>query len=123
MAYIRSYLVIIILLLVIAIINNVVMYYKCYLNNNLNDPFVPENTGVYRINVYYNKYRTPQDTNRGIHDEIWPAIQPFKDSNHGKYVVTVNRPTSQEYRQISELANYQNLKTESNDVPSQSNEA
>lgn len=110
MAYVRTYLLIVIILLVIAVLNNVVMYYKCYLNNNLDDPFIPENAGVYRINIYYNKYRTPQDTTTGIHDQIMPLLQKFKDSNAGKYVVTVNRPNGQEYRQISELANYQDLK-------------
>lgn len=110
MAFIESYVVVLVLLLVVAVINNVVMYYKCYLNNDIDDPFIPENTGVYRINIYYNKYRTPDDLSKGIHEEIKPFIQPFKDQTYGKYVVTENRPSKQEYRQISMLANYDDLK-------------
>jgi hypothetical protein len=106
MAFVRTYLVVIVLLLVIAVINNVIMYYKCYLNNNLEDPFIPENTGVYRVNIYYNKYRTPQD---GIHKEIQPFLQPFVDQSYGRYVVTENRPSKQQYRQISMLSNYQKM--------------
>ena len=105
MTYVRGYLTIVIILLCIAIINNVIMYYKCYVNNNLDDPFVPENVGVYRVNIYYNKYRYPGD---GINEEISPYITPFKDKTFGKYVVTQNRPTQLEYQQISKLGNFQN---------------
>ena len=94
----------VIILLCIAIINNVIMYYKCYVNNNLNDPFIPENIGVYRLNVYYNKYHFPD--NGGIQTELQQYIDPFKNKTFGKYVVTYNRPTQLEYQQISELGNY-----------------
>lgn len=102
---IRTYLLLFIILLCVSIINNVIMYYKCYVNNELSDPFVPENIGVYKINVYYNKYRYP---GIGIGDEIKPFIDPFKDKTFGRYVVTYNKPTEREYQQISKLGNYQN---------------
>jgi hypothetical protein len=60
---------------------------------------------VYRINIYYNKYRYP-DT--GIKDELKQHIDPFKDKTFGKYVVSYNKPTQLEYEQISKLGNYQN---------------
>lgn len=102
---VRTYLLLVIILLCIAIINNVVMYYKCYITDNLSDPFVPENVGVYRINVYYNKYQYP---GQGIGDEIKPFVGPFKDKTFGRYVVTYNKPSQLEYQQISKLGNYQN---------------
>ena len=104
MTSIRGYLLIVIVLLCLAIVNNVIMYYKCYVNNNLDDPFVPENVGVYRINIYYNKYTYPND---GIGEEIKPYLNPFKDKTFGKYVVTYNKPTQLEYQQVSKLGNYQ----------------
>lgn len=100
-----SYFVFVIFLLCVSIINNVFMYCKCYLNNDLNDPFVPENVGVYRINIYYNKHIYPGD---GIYNEIQPYIGPFKDKMFGKYVVTYNKPNSLEYQQVSRLGNFQN---------------
>ena len=105
MMSVRTYLVFVIILLCITIINNVIMYYKCYVNNELNDPFIPENIGVYRINVYYNKHKNP---GVGIRDEIKKYIDPFKDKTFGEYVVTYNKPTQLEYQQISKLGNYQN---------------
>lgn len=102
---VRTYLIIVIILLCIAVINNVIMYYKCYVNNDLNDPFIPENMGVFRINVYYNKSRYP---GAGIREEIKQYIDPFKDKAFGKYVVSYNKPTQLEYQQISQLGNYQN---------------
>lgn len=102
---VRAYLMLVIVLLCIAIINNVVMYYKCYVNNQNNDPFVPENVGVYRINVYYNKYTYPES---GIYNEMKEYIDPFKDKYFGRYVVTYNKPSTLEYQQISKLGNYQN---------------
>lgn len=104
MTDVRTYLLIVIILLCIAIINNVVMYYKCYVHNDLSDPFIPENVGVYKINVYYNKYQYPWD---GIGDEIKPFIDPFKDKTIGRYVVAYNKPSQLEYQQISKLGNYQ----------------
>jgi hypothetical protein len=101
---VRTYLIFVIILLCIAIINNVIMYYKCYMNNDLNDPFIPENMGVFRINVYYNKSRYPD---AGIRDEIKQYIDPFKDKTFGKYVISYNKPTQLEYQQISKLGNYQ----------------
>lgn len=98
-----TFLLLVIVLLCVAIVNNVVMYYKCYVNNDINDPFVPENVGVYRINIYYNKYIYP-----GIGDEIKPFIEPFKNSTFGKYVITYNKPTPLEYQQISKIGNFQN---------------
>ena len=102
---VRTYLIIVIILLCVAIINNIIMYHKCYINNELSDPFVPENVGIYRINVYYNKFNDP---NNGIGDEIKPFISPFKDKTFGKYVITYNKPSSLEYEQISKLGNYKN---------------
>lgn len=102
---IRTYLVFVIILLCIAIINNVIMYHKCYLNNNINDPFVPENIGVYRVNVYYNKFKDP-GSSKGIGNEIKQYIDPFKDKTHGKYVVSYDKPTQLEYQQISKLGNF-----------------
>jgi len=80
------------------------MYYKCYVNNDSNDPFIPENVGVFRLNVYYNKFRYPDE---GIRDEIKPYVDPFKDKTFGRYVVSYNKPTQLEYQQISKLGNYQ----------------
>lgn len=102
---IRTYLVLVIILLCISIINNVIMYHKCYVNNEINDPFVPENIGVYRIGIYYNKY---QYTEAGIGNELKQYITHFKDKTFGKYVVTQNKPTQLEYQQMSKLGNYQN---------------
>src|SRR5271170_6867152 len=101
---VRTYLIFVIILLCIAIINNVIMYYKCYVNNDSNDPFIPENVGVFRLNVYYNKFRYPDE---GIRDEIKPYVDPFKDKTFGRYVVSYNKPTQLEYQQISKLGNYQ----------------
>ncbi|VBB18073.1 hypothetical protein YASMINEVIRUS_536 [Yasminevirus sp. GU-2018] len=101
---VRTYLVIVIILLCIAVVNNVVMYYKCYVDNEQDDPFIPTNVGVYRVNIYYNKYRYPEN---GVTEELKEFITPFKDKNFGRYVVTYNRPNSLEYRQISKLGNYQ----------------
>jgi len=81
------------------------MYYKCYINNELNDPFVPENVGIYRINIYYNKYTNPGE---GIGNEIKTFIDPFKNNTFGKYVVTYNKPSPLEYQQISKIGNFQN---------------
>ena len=80
------------------------MYYKCYVNNNINDPFIPENIGVYTVNIYYNKYTNRND---GIYANINPCVEQFKNKNIGKYVVVYNKPSSQEYQQISEIGNYQ----------------
>lgn len=102
---IRSYLLFVIILLCIAVVNNVVMYYKCYVNSNLDDPWIPENMGVYRINIYYNKFKYPDS---GIGNEIQPFINPFKDKHYGKYVVTYNKPSQLEYQQISKLGNFKN---------------
>lgn len=101
---VRSYLVIVIILLCIAVVNNVIMYYKCYVNNEMNDPFIPENVGVYKINIYYNKHRY---SDIGIGDEIKQYITPFKDKTFGKYVVSYNKPSELEYQQISKLGNFQ----------------
>lgn len=101
---VRTYLVIVIILLCIAVINNVIMYYKCYVDNELNDPFIPENIGVYRINIYYNKYTYPE---LSIVEELKPFITPLKDKTYGKYVITYNKPTNLEYQQISKLGNFQ----------------
>lgn len=100
---IRTYLLLAIILLCISIINNVVMYYKCYNNNDIADPFIPENVGVYKINIYYNKYQK-QD----IENEIKTYIDPFKDKMINRYVVTYNKPKHIEYQQISKLGNFQN---------------
>lgn len=104
MPHVRDYLLVVIILLCIAIINNVIMYYKCYVNNNLNDPFIPDNVGMYQINLYYNKFNYPD---KGIGVELKPYIDPFKNKTFGKYVVTYNKPTQLEYQQISKLGNYQ----------------
>lgn len=103
---VKTYLIVVVILLCIAVVNNILMYYKCYLsvNNETRDPFVPENIGVYRINIYYNKYRYPET---GLVQELQPHIQPFKDKSIGRYVVTYGKPTSLEYQQISKLGNYQ----------------
>jgi hypothetical protein len=101
---VRTYLVVVIILLCIAVVNNVVMYTKCYVNNDIDDPFIPENIGVYRVNVYYNKYRYPDP---GVKDEILPFVTPMRDSTFGRYVITIGKPTSNEYQQISRLGNYQ----------------
>ena len=104
MAHNNTYITILVLLLIVAVINNILMFYKCYINNPNSNPFVPHNTGVYRVNVYYNKYRTnPEIT---IQDEIKPYLQPFVDKTYGRYVVTQNDPTPQQYEQISALSNY-----------------
>lgn len=103
----RSCLVCVVVLLCIAIVNNVLMYYKCYVNNPIDDPFVPENIGVYRLNIYYNKYAYPGSlTGDGIRDELKSYIDPFKEKFYGRYVVSYDKPTTQEYQQISHLANY-----------------
>ena len=81
------------------------MYYKCYINNDINDPFIPDNVGVYRINIYYNKYKNP--TNNRIEEEVKSFIKPLKDNTIGKYVITYNKPSSIEYQQITKLGNYQ----------------
>ena len=100
---VRLYMVLALLLLCIAVISNVIMYYKCYILNDLNDPFVSENIGVYRVNIYYNKYKDPQD---GIYKELRECIQPFKEKNFSRYVVTHNKPTNLEYHQIAKIGNY-----------------
>ena len=102
---IRGYLLLVIILLCISIINNFIMYFKCYINSDISDPFIPENIGVYRINIYYNKYKYP---NQGIGNEIKPHIDNFKDNVFGRYVVTYNKPSELEYQQISKLGNFQN---------------
>ena len=102
---IKVYLIITLVLLCIAIINNVLMYYKCYLNNELSDPLLPENIGIYRINIYYNKFKDPI---HGIGDEIKQSLVQFKDKTFGKYVIAYNKPTKLEYEQISKLGNYKN---------------
>lgn len=102
---VRTYLVIVIILLCIAIINNVVMYTKCYINNESNDPFIPENIGRYQINVYYNKYMYPEPS---VTEELEPLLTQFRDKTLGRYVVvaTNGKPTPLEYQQISQLGNY-----------------
>jgi hypothetical protein len=82
------------------------MYYKCYVNNEVNDPFIPENVGIYKLNVFYNKFKY-SDT--GIGDDLKQCVESFKNKNIGKYVVSLgNKPTDLEYQQISKLGNYQN---------------
>lgn len=97
---IRTYLILTILLLSVSIINNVIMYNKCYINNKLNDPFVPENIGMYTINIYYNKNSYPE---KGIYEALHPYIDEFKNNNISKYVVTYNKPTSDQYKQMTQL--------------------
>ena len=89
------------ILLCVAIVNNFIMYYKCYLNNTTNDPFVPPSVGKYQISVYYDKHMYPED---GLMEQIKPFLTPFKDKYFGKYVVTYGRPTRLEYEQISKLS-------------------
>ncbi len=103
---VRVYLVITILLLCIAIVSNVVMYYKCYINNDINDPFVPENVGVYNLKIYFNKYKAPKD---GIHNELQEYIQPFKEKYFSQYIVTQNKPTTLEYQQIANIGSYRSI--------------
>ena len=99
----RVYMVLSLLLLCIAVISNVIMYYKCYILNDLNDPLVSENIGVYRVNIYFNKYKDPKD---GIYEELREHIRPFKEKHFSRYVVTQNKPTSLEYQQIANIGNY-----------------
>lgn len=98
-----EYLLVVVLLLCLSIINNVIMYYKCYVNNVSEDPFVPNNVGTYSINIYYNKYNYPGN---GIASEIKTYIDPFINKNIGKYVVSYNKPTQMEYQQIATLGYY-----------------
>ena len=96
----RSYMILFIILLCISVINNVIMYYKCYVNNDINDPFVPENIGLFSVNIYYNKYNQP---NEGIYKELKPHIEPFITNNSSKYVVTYGKPSSNDYQKMSKL--------------------
>lgn len=96
-----TFILILIFLLTISILNNVLMYYKCYINNQSDDPFIPDSIGSYQINVYYNKLRYPA---QGIDQKIKQYIDPFKENTYGEYVVTYKKPTPQEYQQISKLS-------------------
>ncbi len=91
-------LIFLVVLLCIAILNNFVMYYKCYLDNDNNDPFVPENVGKYQIAIYYNKSNEP-----GISNILSQYIDPLKTNMYGTYVVTLGKPTPDEYKQIAML--------------------
>jgi len=88
-------------LLVLSFLNNVLMYYKCYIMNQNDDPFVPDSIGVYHINVYYNKLKYPA---QGIDTKIKQYLDPFKENTYGEYVVTYLKPTNQEYQQIKKLS-------------------
>jgi hypothetical protein len=101
---VRTYLVLVVLILCISIISNLMMYNKCYLNNDINDPFLPENIGMYSINIYYNKFRYPD---KGVVEDIKPYIEPLKNSFHKKYVITYNKPTQKDYEQMTKIGNYQ----------------
>lgn len=106
---IRATLIIVIIILCISVMNNMYMYYKFYVKNDSlsdclsNNPFVPENIGVYHISVYYNKYNYMP---KSIYEELKPALTDFETNNHGKYILTFGKPTQTEYAKIAELNTY-----------------
>lgn len=100
---VRACLIIVIIILCISVVNNMYMYYKFYVKNDTRDPFIPENVGVYNISVYYNKYNYMP---KSIYEELKPALSDFQTKNHGKYILTFEKPTQNEYTQIAELNNY-----------------
>lgn len=97
---VESCLIIVIILLCMAIISNFLMYYKCYLDNINDDPYVPDNVGTYKITIYYSKGENSSDEMDNITRRY---VNPMRSDMLGRYVVVHDKPSFAEYKQIAAL--------------------